>query len=328
MTGRFEPPHLEPGPVVTSKRGFFFLPGDLVETASGTAQSGSVFVEWEVRPESTRPYPVVLVHGGGGQSTDFKGTPDGRPGWFQHLVDDGFAVYCIDRPGHGRSPQHPDVLGPTGPQLSYEFAQQLFVRGESTHTQWVGEPVPGDAVFDQFVASVGALMSDLAVAQDLDGERVAQLLDLIGPAVLVTHSAGAPAGWLAAAKRPGLVKGIVAVEPMGPPFAELPGLGEIEWGLTYAPLAPGSGLRSAEFREAAPQLSSFEGVPVVVVVGSASQFAEWSAATVEFLRDLGADATELNLGDHGHVGNGHGLIFERNSAVNVRPVIDWIGRLP
>jgi hypothetical protein len=30
-----------------------------------------------------RPFPVVLVHGGGGQGTDWMETPDGRPGWFQ-----------------------------------------------------------------------------------------------------------------------------------------------------------------------------------------------------------------------------------------------------
>lgn len=327
MTGSRRPPHLENRPVVTSRKGFFFLPGDPVRTAEGTAQSGSVYVEWETFPEVFRPYPLVLIHGGGGQGTDFKGTPDGRPGWFPQFVQAGFAAYNLDRPGHGRSPRHPDVLGPTGAQLTYEFAQQLFVRGDNAQTQWMGEPVLGDPVFDQFVASVGALMGDLRVAQPLDGERVAQLLDIIGPAVLVTHSAGAPAGWFAAVKRPGLVKGIVAIEPLGPPFADLPGLGVIEWGLTYAPLDSHTTVTSAEFRAKTPRLPPFEGVPIAVVVGSASQFADWAPATVDFLRALGADATELNLGDRGHIGNGHGLIFERNSAENIAPVIEWIGGL-
>ena len=34
----------------------------------------------------------ALVHGGGGQGTDWTGTPDGRPGWAQRFVEAGFAV--------------------------------------------------------------------------------------------------------------------------------------------------------------------------------------------------------------------------------------------
>jgi len=31
-------------------------------------------------------------------------TPDGRPGWRTLLVQRGYAVYVVDRPGYGRSP--------------------------------------------------------------------------------------------------------------------------------------------------------------------------------------------------------------------------------
>jgi len=44
------------------------------------------------------------------------------------------------------------------------------------------------------------------------------LLDRIGPAVLVTHSQARPFGWLIGDARPALVKGIVAMEPQGPPI--------------------------------------------------------------------------------------------------------------
>jgi pimeloyl-ACP methyl ester carboxylesterase len=324
----YSPPHLEDRPVTTSRKGFFFLVGDLVPSATGTVQSGSAYVEWESHEHPVGSYPLVFVHGGGGQGTDFKGTPDGRPGWFDHAVGAGYPAYNVDRPGHGRSPHHPDVFGSMGPQFSYEFAQRLFARGVPGQTQWVGEPVAGDPVFDQYMASAGSLASDLATAQQRDGERVAQLLDRIGPAVLITHSAGAPAGWFAAAKRPGLVRAIVALEPFGPPFADVGGLGELTWGLTYAPLDPTltDTVSSERFREAVPRLPAFEGLPIAVVVGSASQFAEWAPATVAFLRDLGASAELVDLGSHGVTGNGHGLIFERNSAETIEPVLEWIDR--
>ncbi|MCS5721568.1 alpha/beta fold hydrolase [Herbiconiux sp. CPCC 203407] len=325
MTGH-RPPHLEDRPTTTSRKGFFFVPGDIVQTPAGTVQKGSAYVEWEAHEHPAHSLPIVFVHGGGGQGTDFKGTPDGRPGWFDHVVDAGYAAYNLDRPGHGRSPRHPDVLGSTRPPFSYEFAQRLFARGEASQTQWVGEPVVGDPVFDQYMASSGALASDLAASQALDGDRVARLLDVIGPAVLVTHSAGAPAGWFAAARRPGLVRAIVAIEPFGPPFADVGGLGELTWGLTYEPLDAEASITSARFREAVPRLRAFEGLPIAVVVGSASQFVEWAPATAEFLRELGAAAEVVDLGDHGVRGNGHGLIFEANSAEALVPVLDWIVR--
>ena len=82
------------------------------ETARGAYVGGQqMYVEYMIPSQVRRPFPVVLVHGGGGQGTDWMGTPDGRPGWFQYLVQEGYKVYVVDRPGHGRSPIHPDLHG-------------------------------------------------------------------------------------------------------------------------------------------------------------------------------------------------------------------------
>ena len=45
-----------------------------------------MYVEYMIPAQVRHPFPMVLVHGGGGQGTDWMGTPDGRPGWFQILV--------------------------------------------------------------------------------------------------------------------------------------------------------------------------------------------------------------------------------------------------
>lgn len=62
----------------------------------------------------------------------------------------------------------------------------------------------------------------LVLSQQMDAEVIAALLDRIGPAVVITHSASGPVGWLVADRRPTLVQAIVAVEPMGPQFASIP----------------------------------------------------------------------------------------------------------
>jgi pimeloyl-ACP methyl ester carboxylesterase len=160
---------------------------------------------------------------------------------------------------------------------------------------------------EQFVAGTGALRTDLAESQRLDGDRGAELLDEIGPAVLFTHSLGAPAGWLMADARPGLVRAIVAVEPVGPPFADTP-FGTLAAGLTAAPMTPGN----------------LAGIPVAVVTAEASPFAAFAGEVVAFLRDAGCPAEHLHLPEHGVRGNGHGVMLERNNAEALAPILAWV----
>ena len=41
----------------------------------------------------------------------------------------------------------------------------------------------------------------------------------------------------------------------------------------------------------------------------------------------GAAAELLHLPDHGVTGNGHGLIFEKNSDEALQPVLDWLAKV-
>ncbi|WP_461173368.1 alpha/beta fold hydrolase [Arthrobacter sp. Z1-9] len=334
MTATHNPPHLSASNIgAATKRGLFWIPGDKTPTPFGTAMRGPLFVEWESPEEVTQPFPLILIHGGGGQGTDWLATPDGRPGWASEFVKAGFAVYVIDRPGHGRSPHHPDVLGPAAPPFPFEAAQAYFApTGPQAvgHTQWPWGRELEDPEMAQVYSGMGFFMTDLAESQELDGARLASLLDLTGPAVLVSHSAGAPGGWMAANKRPDLVRAIVSVEPMGPPFAEFPGLGPISYGLTYAALRTEPPLDSpTELQEnpSAYQVPGLTGTPIQIVTGGASPTAPGGPDTVKFLAALGADAELMHLPDHGIEGNGHGLIFEMNSSETAQLVINWIQAL-
>ena len=102
------------------RRETFWIPGERVDINGQIYQRGPLFAEWEAPEEVTHPWPIVLVHGGGYQSTEWLDTPDGRPGWAQRLVEAGYAVVLVDRPGQGRSPFHPKTMGEMGPPFSYE----------------------------------------------------------------------------------------------------------------------------------------------------------------------------------------------------------------
>ncbi|MFJ5034541.1 alpha/beta fold hydrolase [Streptomyces sp. NPDC088560] len=355
-TGEQQPPAVASVPderrPVTSRRGFFWVgtePEPLPDGSTGVL--GAMYVHWEAAPVVRHRLPVVLVHGGGGQGLDYFGTPDGRPGWVSMLVEQGHVVYVVDRPGHGRSPYDPSHLGPMAPAMSESFLAELFAPatdGSSPnplapeHTQWVGGRTVTDPVLRHIFASSGPMAADSAAAQALDGKRLAELLDRIGPAILITHSAGGPAGWVAADLRPDLVAAIVAIEPVGPPFNELFGPGSFAWGPTSAPLtydppvssseelslvrdepvADGAPVRIVQ-AEPARRLPNLADVPIAVVTASASPFAFTDSITVEVLRQAGCDVDHVLLADRGLTGNGHAVMFERNNAEILDVVIGW-----
>ncbi len=86
-------------------------------------------------------------------------------------------------------------------------------------------------------------------------------------------------------------------------------------------------LRAADPRER--RIPALDGIPIVVVNGGASPFADAGRATVDHLLASGTDVEHLRLAEHGVAGNGHGLIYERNSDDALQPVLRWLSaRLP
>ena len=146
---------------------YFWVGVEQAHLARGTVVSGrQMYVEYWIPTRVRHPYAMVLVHGGGGQGTDWMGTPDGRPGWVTYLLQEGFRVFVVDRPGHGRSPFHPDLHGPFPPQtntlesMSGQFTPPNASRPavgpyRSLHTQWPGTGEIGSSDLDQLVASQG-----------------------------------------------------------------------------------------------------------------------------------------------------------------------------
>lgn len=336
-------------PLHIADQGFFYVGVERSPQPYGTAIAGQMYVQYQIPVERRHRYPLVMVHGGGGQGLDYLGTPDGREGWATLFLREGYAVYVVDRPGFGRSPYHPDLLGPSSPPPTFNGlvagfaapARQMAYPQARLHSQWPGTGVEGDPALDQFLAWQEPILDPVRMQEGMQRAGV-QLLDRIGPSVLMTHSMGGPFGWLVADRRPELVKGILAIEPAGPAFAERPPLA---WGLTSIPVsfdppaadpsqiqkvlrkAPAPDLADCQVQaEPARKLPNLAGIPVVVMRGEASWHAPIAWGVVEFLAQAGIDVEEMRLEDHGIHGNGHLMMLEKNSAEIVPVLSDWIRR--
>ena len=344
-----------------ASQGYLFAGGHYVSGPDGRYLSGQAYVEYQIPARRTHPFPIVMIEGGGQSGSNFTGTPDGRQGWAQFFLGEGYAVYVMDQPGRGRSALRPEY-GETV-QRPAEWVQQQFTAPERSklwpqaarHTQWPGSGVAGDPVFDQFYAEQLPAVSSFAKQQELNRDAGAALLDRIGPAILLTHSQSGAFGWPIADARPNLVKAIAAVEPSGPPVHDAVFKGAPDWfedgpltkpwGLTAVPLSY-DGIKSADelrfeqqqksdtpdrmrcWRQQQParQLSNLRTIPVAIFSSEASYHASYDHCTAQFLAQAGVKNSFIRLADRGIRGNGHMMMLEKNNLEIARVIADWINQ--
>jgi pimeloyl-ACP methyl ester carboxylesterase len=342
---------------VPAQRGFFYVGGHYAGANASEVMTGQMYVEFLRPARVTRKYPLVLLHGAAQTATNWMGTPDGRGGWADYFLSQGYLVYMVDQPARGRSAWHSSTNAALSGFSPAAVAQRFTapeVNGNwpqaKKHTQWPGsgpgKGQKGDPIFDAFYATQVEYIADPVETQKMIQAAGTALLDKIGPAIVLTHSQAGPFGWLLADSRPKLVKGIVAVEPQGPPFENtVTAEGKARpWGITDIPVAydpPAMAAGDIEaVREAEPdgpgltrcwkqpdpprRLSNLRGIPVVIVTAEASYHAVYDHCTAQYLTQAGVTNTRLNLADVGIRGNGHMMMLEKNS-VEIAAAIDrWI----
>jgi pimeloyl-ACP methyl ester carboxylesterase len=335
-------------PLGIADQGCFFTGGRYRE--QDDTMAGQMYVQYQIPAKQRFPYPIVMIHGGGQTGVNFLSTPDGRRGWADYFLAQGYAVYVVDQPGRGRSGYFPRSYGPSV-HRGTGITEKRFSAPENAglwpqaklHTQWPGSGVAGDVAFDQFYASQVEGMEDISSIESLLREAGGELLDRIGPAVLLTHSQGGPLGWTIADARPKLVRGILAVEPNGAPVWEMKFKGPPDyfeedritrpWGITRGPLTFSPAVASADAlkfvrqdvvdgpglvhcwlqAEPARQLPNLKNIPILIVTAEASYHAPYDHCTSLFLKQAGVEHDFVRLADVGIRGNGHMMMREKNN---------------
>jgi len=347
-------------PLLLAKEGHFYVGGVQVARGQGTVHVDQMYVEYQVPAHSVYRYPLVLVHGGGATGAVYEGTPDDREGWREFFVRAGYTVYVVDTPTGGRSAYDPGVDGvldqapPGARERMFTKPEQFLLWPQARlHNQFPGTGLPGDPAYEQSSEASILLIGNQRHLDEINRDALAALLDRIGPAMILTHSRSGSYGWLVADARPGLVKGIIAIEPHGPPFKNPPSQagqappssGDRVWGITYAPLTfdpPAADAAALAPQQALPEASELTGcwqmsgpkrklthlvgVPILIVTSEASYHAQYDHCTSEFLSVAGVANEHLRLETRGIHGNGHLMMSEKNNLEIARVIDRWISQ--
>lgn len=194
--------------------------------AQGQTPDSSRYIEsalvnsFNASQNNKKAVSVIMIPGMNLSSYIYIMTPDGREGWAPMFAGAGYDVHVINdptfdfsrsssAPKEGQPPQDPNAFKP--------WDRDIWPRWGFGPRE--GEPYPDARFptddFDNFEASYPWVSTN---RRNFVTSIVA-LLEEVGPAVLIAHSAGGPNAVNAAMERPDLVSAIVLVEPTGPPTA-------------------------------------------------------------------------------------------------------------
>ncbi|TGO22275.1 hypothetical protein BPAE_0175g00190 [Botrytis paeoniae] len=346
------------------KRDVFWVGGHYVNAAIGLLTYDQAYVE-KLTPHKgiKKPYPVVLFHGGGVSGATWLNTPDNRKGFASMFLDLGYQVYVVDQTSVGRGTQEDLVgyplrigstaniseVGFTAPEIANAYPQS------EQHTQWPGTGVRGDPIFDAFESSFMPLTTNNTRQEISMRAAGCELLQLIGPSFLISHSIGAIHPIVISDECPDLVLGNVNLEPGNIPFESYTGNATSSvgrsaarpFGLTVSnlnydpPISNYTELMTETVGEDTPEsrsciqqssaanytihtLPNVAKVPYVAFTGEASPHITYEHCVIQYLNQVGVKTDWIKMADAGVYGNAHFGFLEKNNDEYFKIVEAWI----
>lgn len=268
---------------------------------NGSYVVGQMYVQYFLPSPARHKLPLMMWHGGGLTGACWETTPDGRSGFRDYFLRAGWDVYISDAVERGRSgfAPMPDVWGaPISQTMETVFERFRF-----------GQTLPHGAVerardyaFDTTafpVEALGRFASQMVPrwihTDDMILSAYLEELKAIGPTILMAHSQGCVFALEAAMRCPGLVAGLVLLEPAAIPSSVSE---RDDWS-----------------------------VPTLIVLGDfIDQNDRWAKIrdNIQDFADRIPNVEVLSLPERGVKGNSHMLMMDRNSDTVAGIIAEWL----
>ena len=184
-----------------------FTPGGVPAKVdlNGTYLVESMYVQYFLPARPRGAVPLLMWHGGGLTGVTYETTPDGRDGWLNWFVRQGWDVYNSDAVERGRAgwAMYPEIFK----------SEPLFLPKDEPFGRFrmKGSQFPVDS-YDNFVRQV---VPRWTTTDDAIIAAYTALVDKVCPCVILFHSQAGQFGFKVAQARPDKVRALIAVEPAG-----------------------------------------------------------------------------------------------------------------
>lgn len=184
---------------------------------NGTYLVEQMYVQYFLPQNRRGKVPLLMWHGGGFTGVTYESTPDGREGWLNLFVRKGWDTYVSDAVERGRAgwamPEvfagEPVFLTIDQPWVTWRFGEP----GSWSPDPAKRRPYPGSQFpFEAYDNLIRQIVPRWTSTNDAILAAYDELVDKVGPCVLLVHSQSGTFGYLAALKRPDKVKALVIVE--------------------------------------------------------------------------------------------------------------------
>jgi hypothetical protein len=312
-------------PIVLREMGSFHIGGRVVEIAgrpaetkvlspggipatfdpNGPYQVEAMYVQYFLPQNRRGKYPLLMWHGGGLTGVTYETTPDGREGWLNMFIRNGWDVYNSDAVERGRSGFAPPEVWNGEPHfLTKADPFERFRIGQGERS-WNADPAkmklmpetlfPVDA-YDNFNRQMVPRWTQTDAA--IIAAYIA-LVDRLGPCVVICHSQGCGFGFRVAQARPDKIKALVAIEPAVAGDKALAG--------------------------------KLKDIPTLVIYGDNilpgsrwSKMRQLGLDYVEAVRAAGGIMDVVNLPEAGIMGNSHMLMMDKNNDEIAGLIQKWL----
>jgi pimeloyl-ACP methyl ester carboxylesterase len=306
------------GTVVTSEGKFDPMQPWMVQQGGQTRHGDHADVLYQI-PVNANKFPMVFLHGYGQSRRSWQTTADGREGFSNIFLREGYSVYLVDQPGRGEAGQVTGAGQINAAPDDQTWFTQFRIGLWPDFYEGVQFP-KDDASLDQFFRM---MVPDTGTTTDPNAtvSAMSELFDKIGGGIFFTHSASGMTGWQTAIVNEN-VKAIVAIEPGGFPFPIDP---------NADPAMSFGGVSMEDF-------TKLTKIPIIVYFGDNIPVEETGIPSQDFWRqDLesakqwaelansnGGDVTIVHLPEVGINGNTHFIMSDLNNQVVAEHLDNWL----